>query len=385
MNSKNITQLMATLFASSLLVACGGGGSGSSDTPTNPDTTDTSMYNDLDATNPGTATKMDLNSGHTVTDDSWQIAYQKYIGFKTNGGESGTGQVEGCVAHEYKDLYERDSDGKLVLDNQGKPKPIKSEFEALNKENTLANFAAVKKSSCTDMMKDTLKTQIVTESWLDYDRSQGAPVFSAKAGNAYIIRSSAGDGYARVKVKDVNVSLTAPPTTQITLSVEKWNADASAFDAAVDSPVLDFSRNRVFYDFDTNAVVTASDGWDLSIKNDLEGRDFPMQVNGGASGDGKGGLGVLVLASADDVRDPTDTAQVYKYFGDTVEGVLSKPGDYGPFQYSVAGQHKMWPTFTTYLIKDGENYYKMQVISNYGKDGTLPSGNLHIRHEAVTE
>ena len=111
-----------------------------------------------------------------------------------------------------------------------------------------------------------------------------------------------------------------------------------------------------------------------------------MQVNGGASGNGSGGIGLLLKAKAADafaVTDPTNTQQVYKYFGDSVEGVLSKPGNYGPFHYSVEGNHKMWPTFTTYLFTDGTRFYKAQVISNYGEDGTAASGNLYLRYEEL--
>ena len=45
----------------------------------------------------------------------------------------------------------------------------------------------------------------------------------------------------------------------------------------------------------------------------------------------------------------------------------------------------MWPTFTTYLFKDGERYFKAQIVSNYGADGTMSSGNLYVRYAEVIE
>ena len=375
MKFQNPFNITVILSASILLTACGGGNGSTSITP-DPQG-DTHTYTALDATNPASASRVDLLSGHAVTDDSWHIGYQKYIGFSVNGGHSGPGTVEGCIAHQYDALFDADK------------KPVASEFKKLTKDSTAADFDAVTNTSCTEMIKDTLKTGIKTEDWLEADYSQGAPVYSAKTGdtNGWIIRSSSKDNatntynYARVKVKTVNVSFAGAPSRKVTLSVENWDAGATTFSAAVDSPELDYSNSRVFYDMESNTVVTESDNWDLSIN--VNGRDYPIQVNGGASGNGSGGAGVLLSANADAVTDPTDTQQVYKYFGDSVEGILSKPGNYGPFQYSVEGNHKMWPTFTTYLFTDGTRFYKAQVISNYGEDGTAASGNLYLRYEEL--
>ncbi|HBR97952.1 MAG TPA: hypothetical protein DD979_11325 [Gammaproteobacteria bacterium] len=150
----------------------------------------------------------------------------------------------------------------------------------------------------------------------------------------------------------------------------------------VDSPVLDFSESRVYWDMETNSIVSASDDWELSVR--VDGQDYPIQVNGGASGEGNAGIGILLLDSAQDVTDPSDKTQVYQFFGDIATGVLSTPGDYGAFEYSVEGQHQMWPTFATYLLKDATgNLFKMQVISNYGEDGQQRSGNLVVRYASA--
>jgi len=377
---KTSRPFFAILFASTMLTACGGGSSSDSSTETEVETeieTTTMNTTNLDATDASQAAKLDLLSGHTVTDDTWHIAYQKYTGFMVNGGFSGTGEVEGCIAHQYEALFDEES------------VPVVSEFQSLNLENTLENYAAVDKTSCTEFTADNLKTQIETESWLDADYSQGSPIYSAKDGNGWIIRSSSKDAvsdeysYARVKVKQVDVSFGDVTSRKVTLSVENWDTASATFNYSIDSPELDFTNDRVFYDMESNTIVTESDNWDLSIM--LNGRDYPIQVNAGASGDGIGGAGVLQVASADAVTDPTDTDQVYRYFGDSVEGILSKPGSYGPLEYSVEGQHKMWPTFTTYLFKDGERYFKAQIVSNYGEDGISESANLYLRYEELID
>ena len=346
---------------------------------------DNSSYTTLDAATVfPKAAYLDLASGHTVnSDEQWHLSYQKYTGFKTNGGTSGSGSVEACVAKEYPELFDSEK------------KAVKAEFEKLTKDSTLADFNAVNKAACSEFESDAIKTQIDMNDWVNADYSNPqAPVFSAKTGdtNGWIVRSATKDinidkyNYARVKVKTLQIVLGREPVRKAILSVEKWNHNNTNFDDAVDSPELDFSNGQVFWDMETNAVVTATDDWDMSIK--LDGRSYAIQVNGGASGKGAAGIGLVmpsVQGGVAGVTDPTNTAQVYKYFGDTATGAMSKPGNYGALQYNVGGKHKMWPTYSVYLFKDGDKYYKAQVVSNYGPDGKAASGNLYIRYAEVID
>ncbi|MFO6425270.1 hypothetical protein [Motilimonas sp. KMU-193] len=384
-------KLLALAISSVLLSACGGsGGSDAKDsdqgavTPTpaptvepttEPTPTTDFSYVELDATDASQPAQLDLLSGATVTDNSWHIGYQKYVGFKLNGGLSGSGKVSGCIAHQYSNLF--DDAGNAVA----------AEFEQLTQASTQVDFTAVTAEACSDFVSDSLITQIKTADWLDADYSNGAPVYSAKAGNGWIIRSASGDHYARVSVKQVAVAFGPTTSRKLVLSVENWDANAQQFSPAVDSPELDFSTTTAYWDLETNSLTTPEQGWDLSVK--VSGRDYPLQVNGGASGNGKAGVGAVRVANIGAVTDPTDTAQVYKYFSDRAEGILSKPGSYGPLEYSVKGQHKMWPTFTTYLIKDetadatNPRLFKVQVVSNYGTDGAQASANLVLRYQEL--
>ena len=372
------TPYLPILFASLLLTACGG--SDSDDTPEGDTPADVSAYAALDAASDTTqAAKLDLASGQTVADESWQVAYQKYVGFKLNGGISGTGNVEGCIANQYTALF--DDDGN----------PVQSEFEALTLDTTTEAFEAVNKASCTDFSQDTLKTVINLSDWLSADYSSGAPVYSAldEPQNGWIIKSASADAatgshaYARVKIKSVDVSFGATTSRKLIFGVEQWDTTTESFSDAVDSPEMDFSDERAYWDLETNTVVTASDDWDLSVV--VNEMSYDLQTNAGASGTGSGGVGTLLVDDASAVTNPTDTDQVYRYFADSAVGILAEPGDYGPLQYNVGGEHKMWPTFTTYLIKDDENYYKMQVVSNYGEDGTAASSNLYIRYAVAID
>lgn len=370
---QNKYKFLALSISSALLVGCGGGSSdsGSIDGTPGAGTPDGTTVV-VDATS-GERSMLDLASGAVVPteDDVWHVAYQKYVGFSTNGGASGPGSVEGCIAHQYDALF--DADGKAV----------EAEFAALTMENTINNYNAVDADSCTDFEADSVKPGIVTEDWYAY----GSPN-NVVADNAFIIRHSDGQSYSRVKATEYYM---APDHSSydVSLAVETWNENNQAFDAAFTVTLPYATRNPVaqYYDIDTQQVVAADGDWDIYYY--VGGRDMMLQTNGGVSGEGKGGTAVVLLdGGANAVTDPTsvgrdDAKQIYDYEADNGSGVLSKPGSYGPLQYGVAGGHKMWPTFTTYLIKDGSSLFKMQVTGNYGADGSLGSGNIVYRIDQV--
>jgi len=248
--------------------------------------TGTTAYASLEAVS--AAARLNLDSGSTVEEQQdWQFSYQKYVGFKVNGGISGIGSVSACVAHTPAGLYDEGN-------------PVEATFAALTRENTLADFEAVTSISCSadDFKTDSLDLQISMENWVDADYSQGAPIYSASTAltNGWIIQSAAQDAnenYAYGRIKVANVEYIAGVKRAITLSVEQWDANGQVFEAAVASPELDFTTDRQYWDMDTNTVVTEGDDWELSIK--LDGHSWAMQVNASVSGSGNAGVGYLLI------------------------------------------------------------------------------------------
>jgi hypothetical protein len=257
-------------------------------------------YSEVDSTNTGAtaftsldsttgAARLSLESGSTVNEEEeWQFSYQKYVGFKVNGGVSGTGNVSACVAHTPAGLYDATK------------KPVEGAFKALTKENTLAAFEAVNSDSCSedDFKTDTLDSQIKVESWLSADYTQGAPIFSASTDttNGWIIQSATQDtnenyDYGRVKVASVEYQ--AGVKRAITFSLENWDDNGHVFTTAQTSPELNFTTDRQYWDMETNSVVTAADDWELSIK--VNGRSWDIQVNAAVSGAGSAGIGHVLV------------------------------------------------------------------------------------------
>lgn len=369
---------IALLASSSLLVACGSSDDSTSDNTDGRDNSGSQAnYVAFDATQG--KVNLDLESGHTVTDaEQWHMSYQKYVGFSVNGGISGDGDVSACVAHTPEGVYDADN------------MPVQAEFEALTYDNTLADFDAVNIASCeeSDFVTDSIKTQIELLDWASYDYSNHSFSLNTSADNGWILQSASKndlDSYEYARVKVASLDYESGVNYAITFSTEMWDTNTETFLAAQVSPELNFTSERVYWDMETNAVVTSSDDWDLSIT--INGRSWDIQTNGGSSGTGDAAIGFLIADSAELVTNPaaSHSGDVYKYDSDAAESALNGPGSYGAFSYGVAGGHNMWPNFTTYLFKDGERYFKAQVISNYGEDGTLTSGNLYVRYEEVTE
>ncbi|PID43712.1 MAG: hypothetical protein CSB48_04790 [Proteobacteria bacterium] len=363
---------VAVMAAGVLLVGCG---SDNDDNGSNKNVN----YVSVDAVS-GEKVFLDLSGGQTVAKDgSWDISYQKYKGYGLNGGDAGTGSVQGCVAMVYPGLY--DADGA----------PVVAEFEMLTAENTLADFNKVNSESCTDFESDLLHTQIAMDDWLSAAYGPAGPSFTARdePGNGWIISSATLDAsgspeaYGRVRVAEVNYA-SSPVTRQLKFAVELWNSGTQAFDTeTIATDFLDFTNGRAYWDMETNSAVTENDDWELSVE--AVGQSWNIQVNSGVSGEGQAHVGLIVIpeGSAFDVTDPTDLSQVYKWFNDSTDGALSKPGNFGPMQYNVHGTHDMVPTFSSYLVKDGDEVYKVQVLSNYGEDGKSASGTLYIRYEML--
>jgi len=328
----------------------------------------------LDASNAGSDARLNLVTGEKVTDNSWHFGYQKFLGFKTNGGISGSGGVTACLAKKYDDLY--DTEGN----------PVAAEFSALNAENTEEDFINVTLADCndSDYGVDKVETYIEQTDWVEASMGATGPVFSAKndPSNSWIVRSAEGNTYARVKVKELDVNLSAG-TRQIVLSSERYTA-GSGFEAPTDSPPLVFSTDKAYWDMETNDIVRDTDDWDMAISKD--GRAYPLQINGGASGSGNGGVGILINGYVEsNVTDPTDRDQVYTYFKDKADGpMVGEPGDYGPYEFAVIERMKMYPTYSIYIIKKDDKYFKVQILSYYGADGTAGSGNMVVRYQELT-
>ncbi len=245
-----------------------------------------SDYVAADASDENLPAYFDLLAGSATTaDQAWQFSYQKRIGFKVNGSVSGSGDVTACVAHIADGLY----------DEAGTP--VEAAFKALTLENTLAAFEAVTAESCAaeDFQEDTLELQIDMDNWTDYNPTTHAVTLDTEDHNGWLIQSATqADGkYAYGRVKVSAMTFTYPTDLSISLDLELWNAETETFSAAQSSPELNYTNGRLYWDMETNSIVTENDDWELSVV--LDSFNVLLQVNGGASGNGTAGVGYVLI------------------------------------------------------------------------------------------
>jgi len=326
----------------------------------------------VDAGDGSADVRINFATGSTVssTTASWHIGYRRYIGYKTNSGSSGSGNVETCVAKQYTELYNTEK------------QPVVAEFQRLTAALTVDDFNGITASSYTCTFQvDSIRPFIILEDWLNVAVVQGNPIYSASTGasNGWIVKTDEGN-YARVKVQDFTLTFVPAPTRYIKFQSELYNTQTMSFGEAQTTAAIEFTE-RQYYDIESNAASTQTSGsWDLSIG--VIGQDYPIYINNSPFGTGEASVGAP-LVSAAAVTNPLSTSDVYRYFQDSSEGALHTPGDFGPFEYDVNGKRLLWPTFAIYVVKDGDDLYKFQVISNNGTDGTLDSGNLVIRYQKL--
>ncbi len=306
------------------------------------------------------------NAKENVSDNSWDFSYEtkaRGSSFWTNGGQVGTKGVSVCLAKTYPKLYDANHKGVL------------SEFKKLTADNTLSDFTAVTKSDCKagKYIDDNLATAINTNDWLKVTPvPRSAPTFSLKTGKEWLIRYGDATSYKYAKIKVSSVDMT--PTigkAKIKLAISKYAG--SSFGTYVDSPELSFlspiKQVPAYYDIATNTVASASQPWDILVK--ISGHNTYIQVNGFASGGGTVGI-----ADASGVTKPSKAT----YKQDTPSGALSKPGYYGPFDYSGfmdnEKTHNLLSTFTVYIFKVGTDYYKVQFTGIIGVNPTSGTGGV---------
>ncbi len=67
--------------------------------------------------------------------------------------------------------------------------------------------------------------------------------------------------------------------------------------------------------------------------------------------------------------------------GNTTSGPLTGPGYYGGLERKGYGYVS---NYTTYLLKEGNTYYKVQFLGYNGEDGEAENGTLVIRYASKT-
>jgi hypothetical protein len=337
-------------FALALLlpaIACESDSSG-------PRTPDGPGVVEIDASSNSAFTYFRLSDGAivAVTDptasDDWDIAFRRFA-VKLNGGVAGPKNVVGYNLQNNDDA----TDAQVL---------------GFTAENQLGAFEAVDAADVPDdasFQEEGLGPDFST--WFRFDPVSGGLVANPAA--AWKLRRSGGSSYGVIRVKRI----VASSETLDSVTFEYRVQDGATMGAATERTIATSGSNAV--DLSNGSAVAATGcGWDVSAA-----ADFTISVNAGCQ------VGTFPLDATEDFTTlaTADDAPAYGAFFSLISGPVpnSTSDRSAPFLYNLAGDNRLSPTFTTYLVKVGSRVYKLQLINYYSAGGA--SGHPTIRFAPV--
>lgn len=286
------------------------------------------------------------------TSDAWDIGFNA-TNVMLNGGAAGPGGVLGyCICQN------ADATNDQVL--------------AMTAASELADFESVTADdipAAGAFQSETLVPAI--GGWYS-----GAGATATASDKVWLLRlAGTGAGFAKIRVASLEAPTAANPGT-VHLQY--------ALQAAADAPFgetqeLEVSTaSPVVVDLNTGTVsANAAEGWDLRFDG------YTLRLNGGVSGTGSAGA-----AEATEAFDAITTASVDSraYRADSYGGVFSAtdPGKRW-YKYNIQGDHRISPTFNVYLLRRGDDVYKVQLIDYYDPTDPSKPRRISFRYAKITE
>jgi len=344
----------AALVAATVFAACESDATGPDDGEPNdelPAFTVTATtgwaYVDLDG-----ETAMQVTVSDPATNTGWDIAFFG-TGVMLNGGAAGSAGVVGhCLCQNAN--------------------ATAAQVMAMTPESQLSTFESVTAADIPTgedaWRSDALAPAIV--GWYSYDPV--AREVTADTDRVWKLRAAEAEDpvYAKFRVLSLE-DASQSDAGRITIEYAVQPGAGQPLGES-ETAVIDVTGGRVYFDLATGAESDASD-WDLAFEG------YTIRVNSGVSGSGWAGA-VLESDAFEEITDASDApAQVYA--ADQFGGVFESHPWY---RYNLTGDdHLIWPTFDVYLIKRGDEVYKLQIISYYNE--TADARHITARFAPLTE
>ncbi|MBA3853763.1 MAG: hypothetical protein C0503_05060 [Gemmatimonas sp.] len=179
---------------------------------------------------------------------------------------------------------------------------------------------------------------------------------TADVSKTWLLRLSDSTSYAALRVKAI-AAPTATHAGSVTLEYRLQTSSGAALGAAQEITVNAGATGGTRADLNAGTTTTDNSAWDLHVQG------FTIRVNGGISGNGKGGAATTATAFAD-LTTAVTNASAYRI--DTYAGVF---GTQRYYRYNILGDHRISPTFDVYFLRRGATTYKLQVTSYYSLTG----------------
>jgi hypothetical protein len=281
---------------------------------------------------------------------SWDLGFFA-TGVMLNGGAAGPGEVVGYCLCQNENATD-DQVMAMTADSE------RGAFEAVTAASVPTDDAA--------WVGDELAPAI--DGWWSYDMN--THTVTPVTDRVWIVRNAEGSAYTKLRVTGI-ANGTQQSAGDVTLEFATQPAAGEPY-GATRTLTVTVGAAPVYVDLADGAVSDADD-WDVQ----LEG--YHIRVNGGVSGSG-GAAAVLAGSDFDDIADAGDVpAEIFSTdeFGGVFE---AKPW----YRYNLEGNHQIWPTYNVYLIRAGDEVYKVQLTSYYRASDGKPR-HISFRYAPLSD
>lgn len=274
-----------------------------------------------------------ISDSQAPSDTSWDIAFKRSTVI-LNSGVSGNGGVDG-----------------IDLAAIGNPDSVN--FDALTDIGSLGNPTWIEDSY-----------DLIVDDWYSYNPNNHT---LAPTRYIYIMKDALGN-YVKFQVSNMANPGMPPNMGTITL-VFDYSGASPNFPNSPDTLSFDASGGGPIYiDFSSGAVVNPSDprtstDWDIAFTN------YEVHQNSTVFGPGS----AAAYAVWQDQIDPTDFNETMTaptapqaYFSDNLGSVMTNWYNYNGDTHTLTSKQHV------YVIRDGSNYYKLQITTYYKAIGGNP-------------
>lgn len=293
-------------------------------------------------------THFSFESGTVVPSTAdWDIAFRRYE-VRLNGGVSGT---KGVVGYSFDNNADA-SDAEVL---------------AFTVDGTLPAFDAIRED---DIPPDaSFQSDGLIQNATGYLNLGGVPTANAAA---YWKVKLANGSFALMRVTGITMSQ-AFALTSVTIESRLQSGNTLG---AVQSVTVPVSGAPVSVNLVTNQVVTPNGcNWDVSVNP----QSFGMGVNTACNVGTFPGPAAPAFTAATTANDAPEYAAFLAGMTGPIPNSITEGS--APFRYNLQGTNRLHPTFNTYLVKVGDNVYKLQLINYYDNAGA--SAHPTIRYALI--
>lgn len=280
----------------------------------------------------------------------WDVAFRRF-GVRLNGGVAGPGSVAGYNLGNNAALTSEEVVALDATDGE-------AAFEAVTADDIPAASAFEEDGIAPDP----------GGSWFRFDPQAGTLV--ANPGAAWKVQESGG-GFAVFRVSELVMAGQAPQS----ITLEYRHQDGGGDLGTAQTVQIDLTAGAGYAGFaDGGLYDVSSCDWDVGVTPELA-----IEVNDAC------GAGTFPLDATDDFTALTvaDDAPEYGGFLAALSGAFPATVDdaSGAFWYNIEGNSRLWPTYNVFLVRVGQDTYKVQITDYY--DATGASGFPTLRFQRL--